>query len=788
MTETAKPNRRILPVYQGEPSEQFDGKTVVRGTVRKIIGTKKDTDWLCIAVNPIEEARDFNASGVMPGIAEGVTIELVGNWVESEKFGRTFKAVSAFYDISRETSEEVVVAILSGRWFPGIGEKKAEEIYKMFGPQTMTVIKENAQRLTCVPGIGKKTADKLSECVKSFSEQLQLAQFLKPEVTDAMIEKLIQNYGSAKRVLSDIRKDPYKMIQKVDGVGFRKADNIARNTFSIPLNDPRRIKAAITCALLDATKSGDCFLMIEQIAQQTQKYASNCGVEIGFTRNEVNAQLATLQKDDKIVCVRTPDKRTAVYHPVIYRAEKEVATRLAEILKAPDKAMPVFKESVKQGIAQTEEQYVKEYNVEFKFEDFQRKAVEEALKNRITIITGGPGTGKTTCMRAILNAYRQQYSAQEILLCAPTGRAASRMQEVTKLPAKTIHSALSSGAKAFVVADEVSMVDIEVMAMLLRLVAEDGRLVLIGDPDQLPSVGPGNVLIDLIDSGVIPVVKLKVGYRNSGSIAKNADRINRGILMEEFDEDENFQFYPAYDEDLRATVLDKYFENVEKFGIKETCLITPMRKKNAGYTSASDLNLIIRDKLNPGKALGDDGVPLKPTTSSGIVFRVGDRVMLTKNHNYPQYPRLLVNGDVGTVTACDNKRVSVLLDDPATQISKREYVDDETHLKKIVVEEKEVPVEITVERGLAEREFILAYASTVHKCQGMEYKSIVFACGKEHAFMLQRNLVYTAITRAKKCCTIVGDASYVDYAAKTVRNITRNTLLKIRLCKCVKGV
>lgn len=786
MTETTKPKRRLLPIYQGEPSEQFDGKIVARGTVRKIISTKKDTDWVCIAVNPIEEAQDFNVSGVMPGIAEGVTVELVGSWVESEKFGRTFRAASAFYDISRETSEEVVVSVLSSRWFPGIGEKKAEEIYKMFGPQTMTIIKENPQKLKCISGIGEKTADKLSECVKSFSEQLQLAQFLKPEVTDAMIERLIQNYGSAKKVLSAMRENPYKMIQKVDGIGFRKADHIARNAFSFPLNDPRRIRAAISCALLDATKSGDCFLMIEQMAQQTQKYVSGCGLEAGFTYNETNAQLAALQKEGKIVCVRTPDKKAVVYHPIIYRAEKDVAAKLADMLVSTKESLPIFDESIRKGILQTEEQYIRETGITFKFEDFQRKAVETALKNRVTIITGGPGTGKTTCMRAILNAFKKQYGPQEILLCAPTGRAASRMQEVAKLPAKTIHSALAGGPKSFVIADEVSMIDIEVMSMLLSLVAEDGRLILIGDPDQLPSVGPGNVLNDLIDSGVIPVVKLKVGYRNSGSIAKNADRINHGILMEEFDEDENFQFYPAYDEDLRTTVLDKYFENVEKFGLKETCLITPIRKRNTGYTSASDLNLIIRNKLNPGETLGENGLPLKPTMSNGIVFRVGDRVMLTKNHNYPQYPRLLVNGDVGTVTACDDKKVSVLLDDPAIKIIKSEYTDEETHLTKSITEEKEVQFEVTVERSLAEREFILAYASTVHKCQGMEYKSVVFACGKEHTFMLQRNLVYTAITRAKTRCTIVGDASYVDYAAKTVRNITRNTLLKVRLCKCVQ--
>lgn len=779
MPETIKPSRRILPVYQGESSKQFDGKTVVRGTVRKIIGTKKDTDWVCIAVNPIEEARDFNASGVMPGIAEGVTVELVGNWTENEKFGRTFKVTSAFYDISRETSEEVVVAILSSRWFPGIGAKKAEEIYKKFGPSTMSIIKKNPQELKCISGIGKKTADKLSECVKNFSEQLQLAQFLKPEVTDAMIERLIQNYGSAKQVLLAIRENPYKMIQKVDGVGFRKADYIARNTFSFPLNDPRRIQAAIGCALLDATKSGDCFLMIEQMAQQTQKYVSSCGVEAGFTYNETNAQLAALQKAGKIVCVRTPDKKTVVYHPAIYQAEKEVAAKLADMIVSVKDALPIFDDNIRKGISQTEEQYGKEAGISFKFEDFQRKAVETALKNRVTIITGGPGTGKTTCMRAILNAFKLQYGPEKILLCAPTGRAASRMQEVAKLPAKTIHSALAGGPRPFVIADEVSMIDIEVMSMLLSLVAENGRLILIGDPDQLPSVGPGNVLNDLIDSGTIPVVKLKVGYRNSGSIAKNADRINHGILMEEFDEDEEFQFYPAYDEDLRTVVLEKYFESVEKYGLKETCLITPMRKKNTGYTSATDLNLIIRDRLNPQETLGENGAPLKPTTSNGIVFRVGDRVMLTKNHNYPQYPRLLVNGDVGTITACDDKKVSVLFDDPAVQVIKNER-------KKGATEEREVPVEITVERGLAEREFILAYASTVHKCQGMEYKSVVFACGKEHIYMLQRNLVYTAITRAKKKCTIVGDASYVDYAAKTVRSVTRNTLLKLRLCRCLQ--
>ncbi len=770
--------------YQGERSKRNQNLITVSGILEEVFVDKGN--WMLVSICPHSDSGEylpFRATGNFAGAIVGCSVEVDGYWTET-RYGRSFKAVSVYFDITKEYSEDAIVAILSSSWFKGIGEKIARKIYKKFGPKTISIIQEHPERLVEIEGLGPKSRKVLQEGFQEHMEKIQLAKFLKPEVSDKQIEHLIEVYGSVDKVIKKIQKNPYSLIFEVEGIGFRKADKLALSCFDIQRNDPRRIDAAIICAIDNASGEGHCYIPIQEVSMKAIRFVDENGMP-GFTEDEVIERYGALQKEKKIACVKDPDGVRVLYVRSTYEKEVFVAQWIADRAKESVYKFVVSDDDIRNGIAKTELQYAKEHSgYFFEFNDTQKKAVCESLSHRVSVITGGPGTGKTTCLRAILNSFMEKYSEDDILLCAPTGRAAARMRETTHLNAMTIHSAaLKCNRSPLVIADETSMVDIHVMAMLIGLVANDGRLILIGDPDQLPSVGAGNVLNDIITSEVVPVTKLEVGYRNSGSIAHNAANINKGIGMSALEIDDDFDFEQAYDRDLRTKILAHYYQEVDKYGVEQTCLITPIRRPNTGFASAYDLNLIIRDTLNPGETLDKRGFPLQPTKKDGIVFRVGDRVMLTKNKNDPKYPRPLVNGDTGVVLLVTDTEVTIKFDDPVVEMELVTETDPVTGKTKASKKEvrKEVIIEFT--RFTAEHDCILAYACTVHKSQGQEYKSVIVACGQEHYYMLERSLIYTAITRAKKHCVIVGDPKYVNYAAKTVKGKKRNTLLKARILK-----
>lgn len=753
----------VKSTYMGTPKQGNPGIIVAEGKITRIIA-QRDT-WASIKVLT-PEGQEYLASGSIIMPQNGASITMEGRWVNTERYGREFKASRANIEIVARDDRELT-SLLSSKFVNGVGKDKAKAIVNHFGKDTLRIVENDYMRLTEVPGIGMKTAKTIHNSFTANRCHLELAKILKPEASDALINRIYSFYSEkGENAVEKISENPYILIRDFVGIGFKKADAMAVVSMGMDKHDRRRIEAAVIAGLDAAANEGHCFVPLNDISAYANKVAIESQNE-GFSDDEIKTAIKSGIREKSLVierCTATnadghEEPSYIVYNQSVWKAENKVADMLCELLKTPI-SNPISQEDIDYGIELTEATSTNYRTGEaFQMETLQKDAVKQALTNSVSVVTGGPGTGKTTCLKAMLNAYTQSNSPSRIVLCAPTGRAAARMNEVTGYPAHTIHYYCNLFKRSdnmddrglLVIADETSMLDINTATMLLRLVSKGGRLVLIGDPDQLPSVGAGNFLIDVIESGVVPVVRLKVGYRNSGSIAKNADRINHGKGIDSFDLDDEFQFISSHNENLRDDLLDEYYRLVDEYGLENVCCICPIRKSGRGYTSTEDLNLIIRDKLNPiptGRYV--------PTGKFGVTFRENDRVMLTKNTAVKGAPRPFVNGDIGTIIAVHPSTVAVKFDD-----------DVITHF----------------DRAQFETDFILAYASTVHKCQGQEYEAIVTACAKEHLYMLERNLLYTAITRAKKHCTLVGEGTYVTIAAKTVKGRKRNTLLKSRLQK-----
>ena len=435
----------------------------------------------------------------------------------------------------------------------------------------------------------------------------------------------------------------------------------------------------------------------------------------------------------------------------------------------------------------------------FSLDDTQKNAVRTVfgsdIKN-VTVITGGPGSGKTTIIKTIIKTWQiargLRYNEDSMLLCAPTGRASARMREATEHPASTIQSAYYSMhgdcEASIIVVDEFSMCNLETAHMVFELASHGCKLVIVGDPDQLPAIGAGNVLRDLIQSGVVNVCKLSSCHRNVGSIVENAIHINTGETTETFKQDEQFALIPAKGKEMRNIALSNYFAYVEKYGeqvteknadtaevyeegIKQVCLLTPTKKKGCGSLSATDMNLLIRDELNPATDANSwffSNFKKKAKPEQGFEYRLGDRVMLCKNHK-----NSFVNGDMGFIVDYQEKAL-----DPNTSGT--------IHHAYTIRFDNPCDVEgrvytMLVSRKTLQSEFSLAYAMTVHKSQGSEFKAVVIGLEKSWSRLLQRNLLYTAVTRAKKECRIIGEMKTVDEAILTNDIEYRNTLLESRL-------
>lgn len=690
------------------------------------------------AGKPVSEVK---AVGYCLPTSDSLRYNLKGRWSRNTKHGVQFE-VESFEEIISPTRQGILTYLASGQ-IKGIGPKTAEKIYDAFGQDTLNILDEHPEKLLSIPGISENKLKRICESYLASRGARNVVAFLAPYgITPNRAVKLYQQYGD--QTMDIVRHHPYRLCEMV-GIGFRTADKIAMSMGFDSLST-ERVDEGLLYTLTEAETRGHLCMDRRVFLRQCLKLLDT----EGLTEDMAAARATWLLHDGRIIIYQG-----RVYRLAASQAEKKVANHIRLLLQSRVKELSP---SLTSDLEALEQVYSLSLNAE------QREAVIASLSNPITIITGGPGTGKTLIQKMILELYRRKNPCGKIVCCAPTGRAARRMEESTGTPASTIHKALGLLAEEdggytepqlldadLVLVDEASMMDIYLAGHLLQAVPNGSRLILIGDADQLPSVGPGAVLSELIACGEIPVVRLTRIYRqSSGSrIAVNAKLIRSGNLSLEYGDD--FQFFESSDLTASANLLEKlYLQETGCFGVDNVALLTPFRQKTE--TGVNALNERLREIVNPPAAF-------KPEASFGKHrFRLGDKVMQIKNYED------VSNGDIGRITAVhrDGTDCSVTVDFGDGRIMEYEGNDLEM--------------------------LDLAYASTIHKSQGAEYQSVLVSLQCAHAVMLVRPLLYTAVTRAKKRVILVGERRALCIAIKRTDTEQRGTMLAARIAEQMNDV
>lgn len=707
------------------------------GVVGSIVFQSADNGFCVFKIN-VASGEIFSV--VMNSMAPllGEEIELSGDWVEHARFGRQFKASS--YSSTTETSLRGIERFLASGMIKGVGYAMAARIVAHFGMDTLQVLGHESGRLTEVSGIGRKKAQAIYESYSELSEIRELMLFLEENgISSNYAPKLKSAYGAA--AIDLIESNPYRLIYDVDGIGFRIADRIAE-ALDFASDDNRRIKAGIEFSLQKIAQSGHVCVPEEQLKIDAAKILSLDG--------SVVQNVLTDLLDSGFLRAEDYGGQCLIYPEYLYNAEVNVATRLLEL---KDNARKILYVDVEGIITDWEK------SSGIKLAKVQKEAIDSVLQHGVLVVTGGPGTGKTTLVKGIISVLEE--SGARILLAAPTGRAARRLAESTGRSAFTVHKMLEyaphEGPFAFgknedepldadaVIVDEASMLDITLTDFLLRAVPYGCRLILVGDIDQLPAVGPGCVLKDVIDSKKLPVVRLNEIFRQEAQsqIVINAHLINRGMLPS-FDKPEEFMFLESESDEVVAEKIVKICQQLlDRYDMQSVQVLSPMHKMACGV---ENLNRKLQLALNPPDASKEE------LTTSRQTLREGDKIMQTRNN----YDKEVFNGDIGWVERIEARSLTAFFPDVNGGLSVR------------------------YEQGELD-ELQLSYAMSVHKSQGSEYPFVVLAFSKAHYIFLQRNLLYTAITRAQNRVFIVGQERAIYTAVENDRMRRRYSLLKERL-------
>lgn len=726
------------------------------GTVKAIIYRSEDTGFTVLELTN-EAGEDMTAIGEMPLAGVGERVELTGQWTEHKTYGRQFRA-----ETCKTLAPATLTALknyLASGLIKGVGESTAQAIVQTFGMETLDVLEKEPARLAEVPGIGQIRAQTIGA---SYGAQLGLRDIMlglqKYGVTIGQAMKLYKIYGEL--CLAKIEENPYRLIDDVEGIGFKTADAIARNGGVEP-DAPYRLRAGLKYTLQWARQEGHTYLPREKLVE----------VAAGLLQADiapVERTLTELLLEGQLIQEQLPGE-DGIFLPGMFRTEQDCALRLLRLQGQSALDNPFFRP--KAQIARLEQQ------LDITLAPAQRQAVELALKAGALVITGGPGTGKTTILRFVITLLEEM--GTEYALCAPTGRAAKRMGEATGRDASTIHRLLeySYGEGGFgrnaentlladvVVVDEMSMVDVPLMAALLRALAPGTRLIMVGDSDQLPSVGPGNVLRDMVDSGQIPVVRLTEIFRQSGrsAIVTNAHRINEG-QMPILEGLEDFGFEPMEEQEAvirRLIALNS--GKAAKLGAQEPLqdiqVLAPMKK---GPLGVYNLNKRLQEALNP------PAHKKKERKYGDVVFREGDKVMQIKNdyrlawtrslpHQPPEMGEGVYNGDLGTIMSIDlyEQTLEVLFDDGRSAVYSFSMLE----------------------------ELELAYCISIHKSQGSEFPIVLLPLLGGPPMLLNRNLLYTAVTRARHMVYILGRQSCVQQMVRNNQVKRRYSGLARFLCR-----
>lgn len=711
------------------------------GTVDTIIFASQDNRFTVLKLSPEKLSTQITVTlnGIAPLI--GQLLEIEGEWVKHPKFGQQFKATT--YKTVAPTEISGIEKFLASGAINGIGPAMAKKIVAEFGEKTLEIIAKSPNELLKVPGIGKKTAEKISASYLEQSELTEIMVWLENHgISNTYAGKIFAKYGSF--AIDIMEKDIYRLFQDIEGIGFLTADKLAFN-LGIQREDKRRIISGIDYALMQLCNNGHCCIPEMALVDKTAKILQ--------VNNQIIFTILKERIDNGSLNTEVVGGETLIYPPYLYYAEKKVAMRLLQLQQATE---PLSEDNLSLFIK------VWEKDNQIQLAQKQKEAIKACLHHGVLVLTGGPGTGKTTVIKGILSILKAQ--GLKIRLAAPTGRAAKRLSETTGQKALTIHRLLEANNLAqddnlqlgfskdiddqldadVIILDEVSMVDIVLMHHFLNAVPDGCRIILVGDTDQLPAVGPGSVLKDIIRSQKIPAIRLDEIFRQAQTsmIIQNAHIINAGRLPDLRKQYSDFVFYELNDDtSITQKILDLCTKDLPHEGfnvLKDVQVLSPMHRFLCGV---ENLNLMLQERLNPKKNQDE----LKYSSQT---FRFGDKVMHIRNN----YQKNVFNGDIGFIQDINNEKLTV------------DYFDH------IVTYEKNELNELT-----------LAYASSVHKSQGSEYKVVIIPLSTSHYIMLQRNLLYTAITRAKQKVIIIGSKKALMTAVQSNRTQKRYTLLAERL-------
>ena len=743
----------------------------ITGYVDHIVYQNSDNGYTVMTL--VAEGEELTCVGMCKGLGQGENISAEGEYIEHPVYGRQFKIQT--YETVAPTDRAGMERYLGSGAIRGVGEALAARIVKKFGDDTFRIIEEEPERLAEVKGISERKAQEIAVQMEEKKDLREALVYLQQYgISNTLAVKIYNTYGM--EMYSVMRENPYRLAEDVSGVGFRIADEIA-GRIGIHTDSDYRIRSGILYTLLQAVGEGHCFLPLELLLRRASEL-------LGVSEENIRPQVDNLIMDRKLVA-----KGDAVFAAAYYYAELNCANMLRNLnipmLEAEN--LPAQDMAIRKRLERMAD------NLSMELDELQLKAVEESIKNGLFILSGGPGTGKTTTINMIIRYFESE--GMDIFLAAPTGRAAKRMTEATGFEAKTIHrllelnSALSDDDTRrasferdqenpleadVVIIDEMSMVDIQLFQALLKAILPGTRLILVGDVDQLPSVGPGQVLRDLMNSEAFPMVTLEKIFRQAGEsdIVVNAHRINKGEQIALDNKSRDFFLLERNDVNviykhmiqLIREMLPKYV-NATPFDIQ---VLTPMRKGSLGCET---LNGILQRYLNPAD-------PHKKEHSYGnTVFREGDKVMQIKNnyqleweivgrYNIPIDKGMGVfNGDMGRVLEI-NETMSTLLVE----------FDDGRRVN--------YPFS-----GLEELE--LSYAITIHKSQGSEYPAVILPLLGGPRMLFNRNLLYTGITRARNCVTILGSSETVRNMIDNVSENRRYTALESRIreiCGLPEGI
>ncbi len=713
-------------------------ETVINGTIERIIFLNEENDYTVVRFLPEMSNKSSVAVGYLGGLQPGENFQFTGEWMEDPRFGEQFKVKK--FRIIYPSTEKGLINFLSSGLIHGIGKGYAERIVSTFGQDTLKIISEHPERLNEVRGLGEKRIVKLVAGWKEHYAVRDIMMFLQSyDISAAYASKIFKQYGFTS--IDVVKSNPYRLATEVSGIGFISADKISQ-AMGIPEDSPMRIEAGILHAIGKMTEEGHVYIPMEDL-KKTALLFLKCSEEL------LKEGIARLLAKGSLIQRKTSHHQDAVYPTQLLKAEEGVVSHYERLMNAKSPfAIPDPEKEI----------LMEEERIGMQFSPAQKQALALGLSQKTLVITGGPGTGKTTIIRTLVDIFKNHHFT--FLLAAPTGRASKRLAESTGCEAKTIHRLLEYNPKfnvfnrndgnpletEAVIIDEASMIDILLMYHLMEAIPPQAVFILIGDRDQLPSVGPGKVLTDVIHSNAVPFICLDTIFRQAegSEIILNAHRINRGENLDLNNAREgNFFFIEKEDPaSIVATLEEVVCERIPQgFGFnptKDVQVLTPMHKTDMGVTN---LNLLLQKRLNPNP---------KIQVRRHLNIAVGDKVMQTSNN----YEKDIFNGDMGFI----------------------ESIDDENQIVFIRFEQR------IVEYSYAEMDdILLSYAITIHKSQGSEYGAVVIPITTHHYTMLQRNLLYTAVTRGKKLVVLIGTKKALYIAVKNSQIQNRYSDLESKL-------